>query len=62
MGFKTFNSARRTLSGIEVMNMIWKGQMKGIERGSSIDALPRYGEGEEIGFKANILHLVMEHF
>jgi putative transposase len=29
MGFKDFRSARIILSGIEVMNMIWKGQMKG---------------------------------
>ena len=35
MGFKTFNSARRTLSGIEAMNMIRKGQVKGIEQGDS---------------------------
>ncbi len=27
MGFKSFNSARRTLSGIEAMNMIRKGQV-----------------------------------
>ncbi len=33
MGFKTFNSARRTLSGIEAMNMMRKGQVKGIEQG-----------------------------
>ncbi len=33
MGFKTFNSARRTLSGIEAMNMIRKGQVKGIDQG-----------------------------
>ena len=28
MGFKTFNSARRTLRGIEAMNMIRKGQVR----------------------------------
>jgi IS6 family transposase len=33
MGFKTFNSARRTLRGIEAMNMIRKGQAQGVERG-----------------------------
>ncbi len=33
MGFKSFNSARRTLSGIEAMNMIRKGQVKDVERG-----------------------------
>ena len=36
MGFKTFNSARRTLSGIEAMNMIRKGQVNGIEQGNSV--------------------------
>lgn len=36
MGFKTFNSARRTLSGIEAMNMIRKGQVKGIDQGDSV--------------------------
>lgn len=36
MGFKTFNSARRTLSGIEAMNMMRKGQVKGIEQGDSV--------------------------
>jgi transposase-like protein len=36
MGFKSFNSARRTLSGIEAMNMIRKGQVKGIEQGDSV--------------------------
>ena len=34
MGFKLFNSARGTLSGIEAMNMIRKGQVKGIEQGT----------------------------
>ncbi|MBD1849129.1 IS6 family transposase [Leptolyngbya sp. FACHB-711] len=36
MGFKSFNSARRTLRAIEAMNMIRKGQVKGIEKGSSV--------------------------
>ncbi len=36
MGFKSFNTARRTLSGIEAMNMIRKGQVKGIEYGDSV--------------------------
>ena len=36
MGFKTFNSARRTLSGIEAMNMMRKGQVKGIEQGDIV--------------------------
>ena len=36
MGFKSFNSARRTLRGIEATNMIRKGQVKGIEQGDSV--------------------------
>ncbi len=36
MGLKTFNSARRTLSGIEAMNMIRKGQVKGIDQGDIV--------------------------
>jgi IS6 family transposase len=36
MGLKTFNSARRTLSGIEAMNMVRKGQVKGIEQGDIV--------------------------
>ncbi|MBD1995953.1 DDE-type integrase/transposase/recombinase, partial [Leptolyngbya sp. FACHB-541] len=33
LGFKTFNSARRTLRGIEAMNMIPKGQVQGVKSG-----------------------------
>ncbi|MBD1996230.1 IS6 family transposase [Leptolyngbya sp. FACHB-541] len=36
MGFKSFNSARKTLSGIEAMNMIRKGQVNGIDQGDSV--------------------------
>jgi transposase-like protein len=36
MGFKSFNSARRTLRGIEAMNIIRKGQVKGIKQGNSV--------------------------
>lgn len=36
MGFQSFNTARRTLRGIEAMNMIRKGQVKGISRGDSV--------------------------
>jgi IS6 family transposase len=36
MGFKSSNSARRTLSGIEAMNMIRKGQVKGVKQGDSV--------------------------
>jgi transposase-like protein len=35
IGFKSFNTARRTLSGIEAMNMIRKGQVKGIDKRDS---------------------------
>ncbi|MBW4541946.1 MAG: DDE-type integrase/transposase/recombinase [Myxacorys chilensis ATA2-1-KO14] len=34
MGFQSFNSARRTLGGIEAMAMIRKGQVKGINQGT----------------------------
>ncbi len=36
MGFKSFNTARRTLKGFETMNIIRKGQVKGIEQGDSV--------------------------
>jgi len=36
MGFKSFNTARRTLRGIEVMNIIRKEQVNGINQGYSI--------------------------
>ena len=36
MGFKTFNTASRTLTGIEAMNMIRKGQVNGINQGDSV--------------------------
>ena len=39
MGFKTFNSARRTLRGIEAMNMIRKGQVNGIDKGDSVSKM-----------------------
>jgi transposase-like protein len=39
MGFKSFNSARRTLSGIEAMNMIRKGQVNGIDQGDSVSQI-----------------------
>jgi transposase-like protein len=39
MGFKSFNNARRTLSGIEAMNMIRKGQVKGIDQGDSVSGV-----------------------
>jgi IS6 family transposase len=39
MGFKTFNSARRTLSGIEAMNMMRKGQLKGVKQGNSVSGV-----------------------
>lgn len=39
MGFKSFNSARRTLRGIEVMNMLRKGQVNGIDKGDSVSGV-----------------------
>ena len=33
LGFKSFNSTRQTLRGIEAMNMLRKGQVQGVERG-----------------------------
>ena len=36
MGFGSFNTARRTLSRIEAMSMIHKGQVKGITKGDSV--------------------------
>ena len=33
LGFASFNTARRTLRGYEVMNMIRKGQVEGVEKG-----------------------------
>jgi IS6 family transposase len=36
MEFKTFNTARRALSGIGTMNTIGKGQVKEIEQGNSV--------------------------
>jgi transposase, IS6 family len=33
MSFGSFNSARRTIQGYEGMNMIRKGQIKGVEKG-----------------------------
>lgn len=36
MGFKSFNSARRTLRGIEAMNMVRKGQVNGVDREDSV--------------------------
>jgi len=34
MGFGSFNSARRTLRGMEAMNMIRKGQVQAIDKGN----------------------------
>jgi transposase-like protein len=36
MGFQSFNTASRTLRGIEAMAMIRKGQVKGINQGDSV--------------------------
>ena len=34
MGFGSFNTARRTIKGYELMNMITKGQIKGVAKGA----------------------------
>ena len=34
MGFGSFNTARRTIKGYEIMNMIRKGQIQGVEKGA----------------------------
>jgi len=36
MEFQSFNTARRTLRGIEVMNRIRKGQVNGIDQGNHV--------------------------
>ena len=36
MGFKSFNTARRTLRGFEAMNMVRKGQIQRVEKGDVI--------------------------
>jgi transposase-like protein len=36
MGFQSFNTARRTLRGIEAMNMVREGQVNGISQGNSV--------------------------
>jgi len=37
LGFKTFNSAKRIISGIETMNMIRKGQVDGLDRNALLE-------------------------
>jgi transposase-like protein len=37
MGFFSFETAQRTLQGYEVMNMIRKGQVQGVNRGDSLN-------------------------
>jgi IS6 family transposase len=39
MGFKSFNSTRRTLRGIEAISMISKGQVKGVKQGNSVSGV-----------------------
>lgn len=36
VGFQSFNSARKPLNGIEAMNIICEGQVKGTNRGDSV--------------------------
>jgi transposase, IS6 family len=35
LGFFSFDTAQRTLSGYETMNMIRKGQVKGVDKGDT---------------------------
>ncbi len=37
MGFGLFNTARRTIKGYEIMNMITKGQIQAVAKGAVID-------------------------
>ena len=37
MGFGSFNTARRTIKGYEIMNMVRKGQIEKVERGAVQD-------------------------
>ena len=37
IGFGSFNTARRTLKGYEIMNMMRKGQIEGVEKGAVIE-------------------------
>ena len=37
MGFGSFNSARRTIKGYEIMNMMRKGQIRNVEKGAVIE-------------------------
>ena len=34
MGFGPFNTARRTIKGYEIMNMVRKGQIQGVKKGA----------------------------
>jgi transposase, IS6 family len=49
MGFASFNTARRTLKGYETMNMIRKGQVKGVKKGDI---------GAQVRFVAQIFGIV----
>jgi len=39
MGFGSFNTARRTIKGYEIMNMMRKGQIQGVDKGAVIERL-----------------------
>jgi len=39
MGFGSFKTALRTIKGYEIMNMMRKGQIKGVEKGAAIERL-----------------------
>jgi IS6 family transposase len=48
MRFQSFNTARRTLRGIEAMAMMRKGQVKGIKQGDSISQTASINEIFEV--------------
>jgi len=39
MGFKSFNTARRTIKGYEAMHMLRKGQVSGVAKGDVLAQL-----------------------
>jgi len=48
MGFGSFNTARRTLKGYEIMNMMRKGQIKGVAKGAVTDRVKFMAEIFEV--------------
>jgi transposase-like protein len=48
MGFGSFNTARRTLKGYEIMNMMRKGQIQGVAKGAVTDRVKFIAEIFEV--------------